>query len=133
MELAPNLHVLVVLDRARNEPDPHQRIAGEQQAPAADHAVTKEAGRSVQEHDIEPFARNDTPEVRQQQSQFGSCIVGGRVGDEDGHIDVALGPGPTACPRAEQVGEPDLGERSEQLGELLDDVVRATQLHARRL
>lgn len=126
MKLAPNLDVLIVLDHARYEPNPHQRIDGEKQAPAADHAVTKEAWRSVEEHDIEPFARHDTPEARQQQTQFGSRVVGGRVGDEDGHIDVAVCPGAPACPRAEQVGELDLGERSERRGELLGDVVPAT-------
>jgi len=87
-QLTPHLHVLVILDRLRHEPDSRLRLAGEQQTPVADHAVAEEARRSVQEHDIEPLAWNDAPEAREQTGQFGAPVVGIGLGNEDGHVRV---------------------------------------------
>jgi len=130
-QLTPHLHVLVVLDRPHHEPDSRLRRAGEQQAPVADHAVAEEARRSVQEHDIEPLARNDAPEAREQTGQFGAPVVGSGLRNEDGHVNVALCPGASARPRTEQVSKLNLRERGKHLAELQNQVVLATQLHAR--
>jgi hypothetical protein len=70
--------------------------------------MSKEGGRSVEEHDIEPFAPNDSPEACQQAGQRGAPVTGSGVGNENGHVDIALWPGATTGMGAERVGELDL-------------------------
>jgi hypothetical protein len=88
--LPPDLHVLIVLDRARDETDSLLRRPREQQSPVADDAVAKQTRCPVQQHDIETFTGNDASEIGEKAGQLGSWVAGTFIRNQDGDVNVAF-------------------------------------------
>ena len=73
--------------------------------------MAQEAGRPVQEHEIEPVARCGAPQPVEEVSEGRLGGAGSAGTDQDRDVDIALRTLLAAGARAEEVGELDFGQR----------------------
>lgn len=91
--------------------------------------MPQKGGAIVEEHDVEPCARDLASETRSQFSnQLTAISTRESFVHEDGDIEIALHPGTSPCPAAEEKPETDAGNLRQSVAQALRrrlDVIEA--------